>query len=285
MVKRNSLLGRALEAQLTLGEQLPGYGALLSKIAGSDQAGPEFDRVVARAKPASADELAGRLLHLVVMTALESSMAAPRGDHEAGEGARESVVVERRAAVEASYEKLLDALDVLAGAFGAPDVCILPPPEDASRPRPVTAGKPGFVSDDCPELRIAVDAWRVAFGHAESTSDDPRALAWRDHVRFETKVAPAALLAMREHLTTRRAASLASLGEFPSGRNQGSGADRRAFAIMLSGRMADMVRSPQTGFVATMTTILFGGPNNVYTLEGTKRLVSLEARRVAHGRR
>ncbi len=285
MVRRNSLLGRALEGQKSYGEQLPGCGPLLAKIAASDQAGPEFDRVVARAKPASRDEFAGKLLHLVVMTALDASMAAPRDARRPKDGLCESVVVGRRAAIGARYEEWFGALDVLEGAFGILQVRVLPPPEDEPRPRPAPAGTPGFVPDDCPELQIAVEEWRVALGLAEPISDDPLALAWREHLRFRTKVAPDSLRAMREHLKTRKAAELTSLSEFPSGRNQGRGADRKAFTIVLSDRMKAMAGSPQLDFVTTLTTILFGEDDTVYSLESTRRLLSREAKRGAPGRR
>ena len=80
MVRRNSLLGRALVSQRRYGEKLPGYGAVLGKIAADERSSQEFDKVVAIAKPASADELAAGLLDLVVKTALEAGMAAPRVD-------------------------------------------------------------------------------------------------------------------------------------------------------------------------------------------------------------
>lgn len=283
MVRRNSLLGRALEGQKSYGEQLPGYGPLLAKIAASDQASPEFDRVVARAKPASTDEFAGKLLHLVVLTALEASMAAPRDARRPKDGLRESVVVGRRAAIGTQYEEWFGALDVLEGAFGIPQVRVLPP-VDEPRPQPAPAGTPGFVPDDCPELQIAMEQWRVALGHAEPLSDDPLALAWRDHLRFRTEVAPDSLRAMREHLEARRRAELASLSKFPSGRNQGRRADRKAFTILLSDCMKAMTGSPRLDFVTTLTTILFGEDETVYSLEGTQRLLSREAKRNAPGR-
>ena len=193
--------------------------------------------------------------------------------------------MEQRAAIDASYDELFNALDVLSRAFGHPAVRTLPPPGETSRPQTRPPGEPGFVVDDHPELRMHVDAWQVALGLAEATSNDPRAAALRDHVRFQTEGAPAALLAMREHLTIRRAAALASLGGFPSGRKKHEGADRRAFTIMLVDGMRDLVGSPQLEFVTTMTEVVFGGGDNVYTLEGTRSLVSGQAARDAARRR
>ena len=282
MIRRSSVLGRALEGQKALGSRLLGYGALLDKIDASDQAAPEFDRLVTRVKPASVERLAGELLYEVIMTALEAGKAAPKVASRSRSGSVTSALVEERLAIEARYEQLLGAIDLLEGAFAMPSMRVVPQPESGP-----TSGErvsaSGFVPEDDAATRLAMEEWRGVLTGEEPSSQDARALAWRDRLRFRTQDAPQALKAMRSYFNDTRSGLLASLSEFPGSRNQGRGADRRAFTVMLSGRLKDLVGGPEHDFVTTMTTILFGSDDDDHTLAGTQRLVGRHTKKKAAG--
>ncbi len=76
-VSQNSLLGRAISEHRNFGERLAAYGQKLDEIALQHEAGKAFERLVSTVNPESQDELASRLLSLVVFAALEAGMHAP----------------------------------------------------------------------------------------------------------------------------------------------------------------------------------------------------------------
>lgn len=124
----------ALEAQV---ERLLSYHRSLEKIANSEISNNKFERMVARAKPkpSSQDRLAARVIDLVAMTVIASGMALPRPHQRnkygrlvpvdpstlppLGEGAKLenltllSDVARRREEIQARFDRLFDALNVL----------------------------------------------------------------------------------------------------------------------------------------------------------------------------
>ncbi len=152
--------------------------------ANSEISNNKFERMVARAKPkpSSQDRLAARVKDLVAMTVIASGMALPRPHQRnkygrlvpvdpstlppLGEGAKLenltllSDVARRREEIQARFDRLFDALNVLDHEFDPLNMELMSLSED--EPQSPLAEQAGVSMDEQHHLRAAVDAVHVA---------------------------------------------------------------------------------------------------------------------------
>lgn len=192
-----------------------------------------------------------------------------------------SDVARRREEIQARFDRLFDALNVLDREFDPLNMELMSLSED--EPQSPLAEQAGVSMDEQHHLRAAVDAVHVALGLAQPKTDDPDFLESRNYFQFQYETGPAMLNSLRNHLETRRFAEVISLAEYPHGRNVFQYPDRKAFQLLLSVRLKLMVGAKNHFFVTEMTNALFarGGQSSE---EATRQLIRRETKRNASNR-
>jgi hypothetical protein len=263
MVKRDTLLRQAIAAHLRWASpRLVDYVEILDLIAASDQADPEWERVVARAKPTSPLQLAGQLLSLVVTAALEANMSVTPS-------------FQRPEGVEARYAKLLEALAVLEREFNAqPYIRVTDMPAPQGRNSPTGAEGAGLKREDTVDaelLRAVIASKAVLEGAAPPNDPDTR--AHYEYMHFRRIAAPEFLCKVREHLGHRKAAYLAVANAVPHTRKRGQGADFRAFIKLLNAELESLLGFEELEFIITLATIVYPDADKVYSIDAAKQLL------------